>query len=266
MPEVALAVLRCCGHSARPSSGAVATARGMARRTAWFAGAAGIRAPSQQLQPFSFRSSPWCASLLLLLRFPFHFRLLTGRPCQCCIRSWFGGACWHPGHVDLGFDGLILFVALRTQGAGGAGSRRCRGANGGVPVLFLLHELAARGCPFLRDLVALGLGSRRAWDAASCLLHSCGKQLLAWSRPRRWGWGRRVAVRRLRHSGGGRSVRPPRSKRRLSAGRSPSSSPRAVPGRLLCHDLSPAEGQVPAQGGVADPLLLQLCIPRLVKF
>ncbi|WVZ52631.1 LOW QUALITY PROTEIN: hypothetical protein U9M48_003673 [Paspalum notatum var. saurae] len=143
LPEVALAVLRCCGHSARPSSGAVATARGMARRTGWLAGAAGIRAHSQQLQPFSFR----------------------------------------------GFDGLILFVALRTQGAGGAGSRRCRGANGGVPVLFLLHELAARGCPFLRDLVALGLGSRCAWDAASCLLHSCGKQLLAWSRPQGGGGG-----------------------------------------------------------------------------
>ncbi|WVZ52632.1 hypothetical protein U9M48_003673 [Paspalum notatum var. saurae] len=67
--------------------------------------------------------------------------------------------------------------------------RRCRGANGGVPVLFLLHELAARGCPFLRDLVALGLGSRCAWDAASCLLHSCGKQLLAWSRPQGGGGG-----------------------------------------------------------------------------
>ncbi|KAJ1256127.1 hypothetical protein BS78_K081200 [Paspalum vaginatum] len=48
--------------------------------------------------------------------------------------------------VDLGFEGPILVVALAlpsAQGAGAVGSGHPRGANGRIPIFFLLHKLAA---------------------------------------------------------------------------------------------------------------------------
>ncbi|KAJ1275975.1 hypothetical protein BS78_05G178300 [Paspalum vaginatum] len=122
--------------------------------------------------PFS-RSSSRCAALLLLLLFPFHFRLLAGR-------LGFGGRL---GEVDLGFGGSILLLDLvltslhpsiwRRGRAGSAGSRCHRAAEEPMKAspssssstswwreACLLHDLAAWGAAAAWDLAVGELAAR----------------------------------------------------------------------------------------------------------
>ncbi|KAJ1277136.1 hypothetical protein BS78_05G271500 [Paspalum vaginatum] len=108
---VSLCVLRRCGHSAPPSSsGAVATVHGMARRVELLAGAVGIKTTTRSQRRLLFRSSgsPWW---IWGLKAPSLLSLSPSPPF--------------------------------AQGAGAEGSGHRKGADGRIPIFFLLHKLAA---------------------------------------------------------------------------------------------------------------------------